>query len=210
MTRIDASVTLLLVLLVPGPTLSADLDLRVGDSWEYQCVDLWRGNVIGTSSRTVKSTSPTGGVVAVAETDGTRYDELIQIDGAIVRPMPPVPLGKGMFEYSYLKFPLLTGREWKTNSFRFYDRSAVIIPTEWVCKVEDEERVSTPAGEFDTFRVKCDGLWHDRGWMGQEQQILWYAPAARWIVRNRYLSRTSDMRKWDQLEWTLIKFDTGK
>ena len=207
---IAASATLLVVLLVSRPTLSADLDLRVGDSWKYQHVDLWKGDVIGTSTRTVKKAGPTGGVVAVVDVDGARFDEVIQGDGTIIRPMPPVPTGIGLFEYSYLKFPLVKGGEWSTTSFGFNSLSAIVYRVDWTCKVEDEERVSTPAGQFDTFRVQCTGFWHDRTWMGNEDQTLWYAPAARWIIKNRYLQRTSSMRIWHQWESTLVKFEADR
>jgi hypothetical protein len=189
---------------------SADLELKEGDFWKYQHVDLWTGNVTGTSTRTVRKAGVEGGVAVVVDIAREKYDEEIQRDGSIVRPMPPVPIGKGTFAYSYLKFPLSRGNEWKTTSFRFWALSAVMVRIDWKCKVEDEERVSTPAGQFDTIRVQCNGWWHDRGWSGPEDQTLWYAPATRWIVKNRYVERKSGGGVFSQWESILLQFDPGK
>lgn len=180
------------------------------DSWKYQHVDLWLNRVLGESKRKVLSLSPDGTVMQVNEIGGAVFQETVRADGWTTRPLPPVPSGVGIYEYAFLTFPLDIGKTWDVVSYRYSQAAPLLIRISWTCGVEGNEDVVVPAGSFKSVRVRCDGWWVDRGWIGKEVQTLWFAPAVRGVVLNRYAEHTSGGKVWNKWESSLLEFRPGK
>ena len=125
-------------------------------------------------------------------------------------PLPPVPNGAGTYEYAFLTFPLDIGKTWDVVSYRYSQVAPFLIRISWTCGVEGNEDVVVPAGSFKSVRVRCDGWWVDRGWIGKEVQTLWFAPAVRGVVRSRYAEHTSGGKVWKKWESSLLEFRPGK
>ncbi|WP_291008465.1 hypothetical protein [Hydrogenophaga sp.] len=96
---------------------------------------------------------------------GTRYD-------------PPYP---------NLKFPLTVGSTWQgvyEATTLKGDRSKGEIDF----KVVAAEKLMTPAGEFETFKIESGGWLTGVSWQGSFRmtQVQWYAPAISRIVKTEY------------------------
>ncbi|MEO8922297.1 MAG: hypothetical protein ABI330_05640, partial [Caldimonas sp.] len=60
-------------------------------------------------------------------------------------------------------------------------------------KVVAQERITTPAGEFDAYKVELSGFWRNEaeighGAIGRQYETYWYAPAAKRFVRREIKS----------------------
>lgn len=102
-------------------------------------------------------------------------------------------------EAQILKWPLTVGDAY---SYQFNDRTVKV-------NVEALEKVETPAGVFDTYRIKLNGTWHDKDYYsGPWYEIYWYAPSVGNFVKIEYSSADQLGR---HLHWTkteLVKHAT--
>ncbi len=92
-------------------------------------------------------------------------------------------------------FPLKPGTKWAQK----YSWSNLISGNtggfEAEARVLSSEKIKTPAGEFDTFKVEIKGFWNNAtGQNGRSSEILWYAPAVRNIVQREYDDGFSQVR----------------
>jgi hypothetical protein len=98
-------------------------------------------------------------------------------------------------ERNDLMFPLKTGMKWPikynwnnlvTGSTGLFDGQAQVL---------SYEKVTTTAGDFDTFKIEIKGFWNSSsGQSGQSTEVLWYAPAVRNVVQREYNDAFSAVR----------------
>ncbi len=84
-----------------------------------------------------------------------------------------------------LEFPLFVGKSW-TASY-LYRNGSWRSECKRQAKVEAVERVETPAGIFEAFRIAEKTLWQSDelyGGSGVTRETLWYAPSAKRIVKS--------------------------
>jgi hypothetical protein len=86
-----------------------------------------------------------------------------------------------------IKTPLQIGKEWRSDANAINSQSGVALRATGVAKVVGQERVTTRAGTFDTFRVDMTVRMINTKDQTRSQTwtfVLWYAPAVnRWIRR---------------------------
>jgi hypothetical protein len=151
----------------------------VGDTWTFSRLDQLMN----------KETSYTQKVTAVNGDGGVQVGSNITLSAAgnIVK--------SGAFSYSpeevKLQFPMSVGQTYSAE-YGYNDQSEHSWVREIDAKVEGVETVSTPAGDFQAFRVKITGSWHDKtdhtvG--GVIDETMWYAPAAKRFVKDEYVAR---------------------
>lgn len=84
------------------------------------------------------------------------------------------------------KFPLTVGDTWKSTYVAegTGNRSKGDIDF----KVTAREKVNTPAGDFDTFKIESGGWVNGLSWSGsiRVSQVQWFAPAIGRIVKSEY------------------------
>lgn len=83
-----------------------------------------------------------------------------------------------------LSFPLSVGKAWsfKTDWKNKAANSSGVESAD--VKVASFEKVQTPAGEFDAFRIESVGYWdNSRGRRGRLARTLWFAPSVRTVVK---------------------------
>ena len=153
--------------------------VKVGDRWKSEQKDKRSGVKEAETTRTVTAVS--AGVVEGTENDGTfkMTADLNPIESPNV-----VVTG----EPKFLNFPLEVGKKWsfkynfanKTNQ----NKGRIQLDAE----VMAFEKITVPAGSFDTFRVESKGFWNNdaRGSSGRSKTVYWYAPAARAVIRTEY------------------------
>jgi hypothetical protein len=102
--------------------------------------------------------------LAVSGGNGTRYE-------------PPI---------AGVRFPLTVGDAWRSN---YLSESATAKSKgDLEFKVVAREKVKTPAGEFDAFRIESGGWVTGVSWSGSVRvaQVQWFAPAVGRVVKSEY------------------------
>lgn len=151
-------------------------DIKVGQSWKYQTVDN-RTKVLESKAEFLV-TSVTEQQIDGMALDGkfTMSPSLESIDSAT---------GSQKTKTSFLSFPLEVGKKWthkvdwvnkatNSNGAQSFDIAVVGV-----------EKVTTPAGELEAFRIESKGYsnnYASRG-QGSDKRVAWYAPSAKAIVK---------------------------
>jgi len=110
-----------------------------------------------------------------------------------------------------IRFPLTIGANWTVNE-KFEGRR--VIENDMKAVVSAVERITTPAGEFDTFRITYEGRWNNRteGGSGRRLETYWYSPLAKRYVKREgktWVNKGGPM-VWDQWVEELIEIGKGK
>jgi hypothetical protein len=96
-----------------------------------------------------------------------------------------------------IKKPLQVGKEWRSDANAVNLQSGIVFRASGAAKVVNQERVTTPAGTFDTFRVDQTVRMINTKDQTRAQTwtfVLWYAPAV-----NRWVRRKSEWRSEGRL-----------
>jgi hypothetical protein len=95
------------------------------------------------------------------------------------------------------KWPLTVGESWKT-SYEATSPNQSRSRVEVDYKVAAVEKIDTPAGPFDTFRIESGGWINGVTWQGSIRfaQVQWYAPSVGRYVRQEYRDFRND-RVWN-------------
>jgi Caspase domain len=160
--------------------LSNQFGYTVGDRWRYQKVDKFKGEVVENFAVQVDQIQTNGEMsinrgASVWTADGdvkySRNPERERFYSGFKQYPAVLQAGaKTSFDYQIdSKFP--DGRKWKEVS------SAVMV-------VKGQEKVKTPAGEFDAWRVELEVFWRIEGGdsRGRYTQVSWYVPQLRRYV----------------------------
>lgn len=160
--------------------------LTVGDTWTYRTVDSWTDKELSQfkllftgkeNERNVFSnTNKTTEKVTKLKTD---------LDLNVCRST------KGSTEIlcsGVYKFPMFIDQK-TTYEYSFKDGSY-----QAKCTVEEAEKVTVPAGVFDTLRIECNGFWGNftaiPSASGRYKEIYWYAPSVKRYVKSYYQTST--------------------
>jgi hypothetical protein len=173
----------------PGP-------VRVGDRWAYDVKDDLTGDlrhavtvvVVDVSDKEITTRAIIRGKdrpqTMVFDLDWGRID-----DGAWK--LQPAGIG--------IKKPLTVGGEWRSDANAMNLQSGVAFRASGLAKVAAEEKVTTPAGTFDTYRIDTTVRLintRDQTKASTWTFVYWYAPAVnRWVRRKteaRYEGRLRD------------------
>lgn len=149
--------------------------LKPGDTWTYRLVNRWNDEEIKRETYTVFSVRSFGYVVEFtdsgsAEMKRRRWSQ--DLNG-FMRDSEDKDVG-------WWKFPLTVGKSWESvgpwggGSGR----------TEIKRRIVGSERITTPAGTFDTVRIEGLGRWirSERN-SGVVSETIWYAPSVKRHVR---------------------------
>lgn len=85
------------------------------------------------------------------------------------------------------RFPLKVGDSWKTRS-EAVGLAGSRSRSELEVKVVAQEKVATPGGEFDAFRIESNGWINGVSWQGaiRVSQTIWFAPSIGRAVKSDY------------------------
>ena len=174
----------------------------VGDRWRYQKVDKFKGEVVENFAVQVDRIEPNGDLTinrggsiwtANGEVKYSRNAERERFYNGFKQYPAVLQAGaKSSFDYQIdSKFP--DGRKWKEIS------NASMV-------VKGQERVKTPAGEFDAWRVELEVFWRIEGGesRGRYIQTSWYVPQLRRYVAWDEESRNANgsLNRRDRYELT--------
>lgn len=203
---------------LPPPAVAPPLpQVKLGQRWRYETVDLYRGDVVGELRAQVASLDPL--VVALTDARGAPAGEErwarpwdVLVEPAYDLPQhfeTPVPLlpdrlepGAGRDDATWYRIP--------DSSFRLYWRQQL--------RAIGWERVRVPAGEFTALRVqRYINFRHWDTWREQPWRIdtLWHAPeVGRWVQREwtgeyRWPGRRPVTAYEDRIRWRLVEWGAG-
>jgi hypothetical protein len=190
---------------------------NVGDTWKFQSQDVGNKRPPTWFANTVRSVSDKEVVLAGEDSGGRKFWWVYE-----------VPAQKYQYRFAYneaapdkrgrkttdisgndaeIQFPLEVGRKWPIKVRRV---SAQYGPLENDLKAEvtTYEKIKTQAGEFDAFKIVIQGWWKNvnSGNTGFYQRTVWYAPAAKRVVKIEGFTRIGDASLWDQWTQELLDF----
>lgn len=106
--------------------------------------------------------------------------------------------GKTLVEFKpytpSLSFPLRVGKRWRGQYTGFTAFNNLVWDGETTCKAEAEEKITVPAGEFDTLRIECENGWRVGPKSGSSHATRWYAPAIGAVVKEVH---ARDPARWN-------------
>ena len=183
----------------PGP-------VRVGDRWSYDVRDGATGDLKASTTVVVIEINSKEINTRVSVRGRDRPNTVIHdlnwglIDNGVWREQP---------SFGLIRTPLHVGKEWRGNGNVRNIQTGAAFSTSHVIKVVAQERVTTPAGAFDTFRIE-----HTLRQVNTKDQtkssiltnVAWYAPAVnRWVKRtseNRFEGRLRDSTSEELTEYS--------
>ena len=163
--------------------------VRVGDRWSYDIKDDLTGDlrhamtivVVEVNEKEITTRTTYRGKdrpqTMVFDSDWGRID-----DGA----WKLRPSGIGISR------PLEIGKEWRSDANAINLQSGIAFRASGVAKVMTQERVTAPAGAFDTFRIDMTVRLintRDQTKSSTWTFVVWYAPAI-----NRWVKKTTEAR----------------
>jgi hypothetical protein len=156
--------------------------LRVGDSWTYQVIDLLSGSVTRTYTVALSEIRPDSWRFGTGYVTDKSWNVLREmIDGKPIRWTPKRP--------NY-EFPMEIGKTWTAETVR--DAPDRESEQTYTFRVVRQERVIVPAGIFDTFRVEGTSKYKSRikkdGRSGEGGGVhrYWYSPTVARFVAYEY------------------------
>ena len=174
----------------PAPALAQSQatppQVRVGDHWRYLVKDGFTGDTLNEFGHQVVSVSEQDITVQLTN-KGSRARELRYFD----RQWNATDTGGTVFEphYPEYRFPLVVGDSWR-EPYRSHTRDGKTYDNFQRVTVEAVERIHTPAGDFDAYRIKvlADIVANDANQSHVQSTITtWYAPTVNKYVRREVL-----------------------
>jgi len=158
----------------------------IGDRWQMQAVDKWKGEVIRNTTKRVEGVSEDG-KVRFANSDPAAEPYWKVMDGLLAPSEVGHPAKPGVSPWwSDMKVG-----ETRNVSFTTTRRlsNAAVVPTSGTSEVtyKGKERVKVPAGEFDAVKLESSGYSDFVAVSGQSarlrwQMVMWYVPELKYFA----------------------------
>jgi hypothetical protein len=161
--------------------------VMAGDRWTYELTDEITGDVKQTSTVNVVSVSDNEIVTRVTARGNERPLQIVydrnwnRLDDDIWKYRPS--------DGSGIPAPLELGKEWRFESKATNFQNGTAMRITGRSKVVAQEKITTEAGTFDTFKVESairQVNANDQTKVGKVAATLWYAPSINRWVRKTY------------------------
>jgi hypothetical protein len=156
-------------------------DLKVGDRWEHQTIDMFSGSVVRRYTLNLKEITADEWRFDASATDKSwNLLRVFRDDKVTTKWSPKRPT---------YDFPLRPGKTWSARGV--LKRDGLVSENLVDFKVVRQERVLVPAGVFDTLRVEGTGKYkstHEDGKTGEGtlRHRYWFSPEAGAFVAYEY------------------------
>lgn len=163
-----------------------------GDTWTYRVLDSWTDKELRqtqiefaaaeTDSLVFRFTNKSTNAVSTYRTD---------LDLNVCRSMQNSTDAACKGPY---KFPASVEQKTSYDKLPYSNGSGFI---QGECSVAAIEKVTVPAGTFDTYKIDCTGFWTNvfgSTATGNFKETIWYAPTAKRLVKSYYENRNSSNR----------------
>ncbi|HSV46669.1 MAG TPA: hypothetical protein VLJ58_12860 [Ramlibacter sp.] len=187
---------------VPPPTP------KVGEITKYRTVDLWNNSELGRSQNELVEVDKDGFVTRFTSTTVTqprtaRFTSEWQPCRSLQNSNSSVCAGSFKFpmqvgnKHSYEKQPWPNGQGHSSGE----------------CEVKGTEKLTVPAGSFDTVVIECKGHWNQvfgDAISGRQTETYWYAPALARPVRSEYFNFDPRGKPFTKNRTELVEFIHAK
>ena len=163
----------------PGP-------IQVGDRWSYDIKDALTGDLRLAVTIVAAEVNEKEITTRTSVRGKDRPNTIVfnpdwgRIDDGIWKHRPSDLLG--------IRKPLQVGKQWRAEGSSTNLQTGVALQTSGLAKVVGQEKITTPAGTFDTFRVELTVRQintKDQTKSTTLTVVNWYAPAInRWVRKN--------------------------
>lgn len=167
-----------------------------GDRWTYEVTDEVTGDVKQTTTVDVLSVADNEIVTRVTARGAPRPLQVVydrnwnRVDDEIWKYRPS--------DGSGIPAPLQIGKEWRFDSKATHFQSGTAMRITGQSKVVAQEKITTEAGTFDTFKVESSIRQinaNDKTKAAKVSATLWYAPSInRWVRKTYKLQVEGRMR----------------
>jgi hypothetical protein len=186
--------------------------VKVGDTWMYNTLNGWTGELNYVSVNAVTEIDKQGIVMESASLDRrsvstvrrTRDFNLISIEA-------PAGVKRVLPYYPNFEFPLVVGKTWKrkVDFFNSQEPDKNLYAT-LEGKVVGWESVTVPAGTFRALKIVVTGWYraqnNDYFWIGKIEDALWYAPEVRNAVRYEYKDTQGSGSRYNHDVHELVRY----
>jgi hypothetical protein len=189
---------LMLGVMVAGAAAQAPADrvegpgVKAGDTWIFNKVNGWNGEIEDISVVKVKRVAPDGIFMEATALDGSGLARIQRTpDFNLVRIEAAQFTKTTLPFYPNFSFPLWVGKTWKGKvAFDNTAEQGKEVRAELEARVVGHEMVTVPAGTFRALKIVMTGSYRARNlednWTGRIEDTLWYAPIVRNAVRYEY------------------------
>lgn len=163
---------------------AASDDVRVGDRWSYDVKDDATGDLRRAITYVAIEVTDKEITTRAMERGKDRPNTVVfsrewgRIDNGLWQTRPS---GYG------IKKPLEVNKEWRNEASTRNLKTGVSLRVSAAAKVAAQEKITTPAGEFDTFRIEVkvrEVNTNDQTKSTAITETTWYAPTVnRWVKR---------------------------
>jgi hypothetical protein len=166
------------------------IPVRVGDRWTYESKDAATGEIRNVYTVVVAEITDKEITTRVSARGMDRPNTVILdrywggIDNGTWKVQPA--------GIALVKPPLQVDKEWRGQFSSTNVQTGVSLNSSGVARVVASEKVTTPAGTFDTYRIAIDVTQvntNDQTKSAKVKQVFWYAPAV-----NRWVKSTYELR----------------
>jgi hypothetical protein len=108
-----------------------------------------------------------------------------------------------------LKFPMQIGNK---HAYKEQPWSNGLGHWTATCEVVSEDKLTVPAGTFDTVRITCSGFYQrvfEGNWNGRFNNVTWYAPAISRVVKFEHYD-FNGAAAFNKQQTELVEFTPGK
>ena len=158
-----------------------------GDRWVYELKDEITGDLKSTTTVVVLDVSDKEINTRFSIRGAARPQQIVfdrgwsRIDDSVWKFQPSDGTG--------IQAPLQIGREWRFENKATHFQNGTAVSTTGQSKVVAEEKITTSAGTFDTFKIEITMRQinsNDQTKAAQVTTALWYAPTVNRWVRKTY------------------------
>lgn len=194
-----------LVVAVPVGTKADDStavqqpSFRVGDSWTYNKIDLWKNEFQFSVVSTITALTNKQIILEAEGLDGSGHSTVFRtpdFNVARIESGNKVQISDPF--YPNYAFPLQVGKTWERGvTFRSSDSSKE-VQASLKGRVVGWELITVPAGTFRALRIDLEGTYRgisvEGRWNGEIRDRLWFAPEVRNAVKYEYEDTASGSR----------------
>ena len=181
---------------------------KVGEIVKYRNIDLWNNKELSTSESELVSVEEDAFVSRFKDTINpaprtNRFNRSWQpcrnmqgSDKAVCAGALSFPMQIGS-KHSYDKLPWPSGLGHSSAN----------------CEVKSEEKLTVPAGTYDTLRITCSGYWNrvfEGTFSGRYNETVWYAPAISRLVKSEYFDFQPNGAPFNKNQSVLIEIIGAK
>jgi hypothetical protein len=165
------------------------ITLTKGDTWTYRTLDSWTDKELRQSQIEFATTDADNLVFRItnkATNVVTTYRTNLDLGACRTMQNTTEEVCKGPY-----KFPISQGQKTSYDKLPYPNGSGY---SQADCSVVSTEKITVPAGSFDTFKIDCAGFWTNvfgSTANGNFKETIWYAPAVKRSVKSYYENRNS-------------------